>query len=192
MLSIRPAPVKSRPSFTLLPEHPPELTQIVPLATIAADHVEALLDAAFGADRFGRTAYKLRAGTRALPDLSFAALDEDGNLIGTLQSWPVRLNRPDGGHDPLTLVGPVAVAPKLQRGGMGKAMMQALLEAADAGATDAMVMIGDPEYYERFFGFSADATGGWDLPGPFEKHRLLARVRRPGGVGRAGMIGPDV
>jgi predicted N-acetyltransferase YhbS len=174
------------------PEHPPELTQIVPLATIAADHVEALLDAAFGSDRFGRTAYKLRAGTKALPDLSFAALDDGGHLIGTLQSWPVRLNRPDGGHDPMTLVGPVAVAPNLQRGGMGKAMMQALLAAADAGATDAMMMIGDPEYYERFFGFSAEATGEWDLPGPFEKHRLLARIRRPGGVGRAGMIGPDV
>jgi predicted N-acetyltransferase YhbS len=38
-----------------------------------------------------------------------------------------------------------------------------------------MVMIGDPEYYGRFFGFSADATGNWDVPGPVERHRLLAR-----------------
>jgi predicted N-acetyltransferase YhbS len=170
----------------------PQLIKIVPLATVPAEAVEALLDAAFGQDRFGRTAYKLRAGTTALPDLSFAALDEAGVLIGTLQSWPVQLNRPDGGRESLTLVGPVAVMPDVQRGGIGKALMHALIKAADAGATDAMMMIGDPEYYERFFGFSAKATGGWDLPGPFEKHRLLARIRRPGGVGVAGMIGPDL
>jgi predicted N-acetyltransferase YhbS len=35
-------------------------------------------------------------------------------------------------------------------------------------------MIGDPEYYGRFFGFSAEATGQWRLPGPVEMRRLLA------------------
>ncbi len=53
------------------------------------------------------------------------------------------------------------------------------------------MMIGDPEYYGRFFGFTADATGEWDLPGPFEKRRLLARAVNghslPTGTG---MIGP--
>lgn len=165
------------------------MIQFVPLADIPDDDVEALLDAAFGADRHGRTAYRIREGMKALPTLSFAAV-EDGRLIGTIQAWPARLTQ--GGHsDRLTLVGPVAVHPDAQQQGIGKALMAKLLDAADAGAADAMVMIGDPEYYGRFFGFTADATAGWEVPGPVERHRLLARIRRQGGLMPVGMIGPD-
>jgi len=167
------------------------VTEILPLNQIPAADVERLLDAAFGADRHRRTAYKLRAGTKAIPALSFAAVD-DGALIGTLQSWPVVLETPSGERAPLTLVGPVAVLPALQRGGIGRMLMTHMLTVADAGAADALMMIGDPEYYGRFFGFTADSTGGWHLPGPFERHRLLARTSRAGGVPSAGVIGPDI
>jgi predicted N-acetyltransferase YhbS len=163
---------------------------LTPLSRIAPDAVEQLLDAAFGSDRHGRTAYRLRVGMPFIPALSFAA-HEDAQLVGTLQSWPVTLTTPEGNCAPLTLVGPVAVLPGLQRGGIGKAMMEALIAAAPVHGHDAMVMIGDPEYYDRFFGFTNKATGGWDLPGPFERHRLLARISRPGGVPTHGMIGPD-
>ena len=166
------------------------MTEILPLNQIPAADVESLLDAAFGADRHGRTAYKLRAGTKAIPALSFAAVD-DGVLIGTLQSWPVVLETPSGERAPLTLVGPVAVSPALQRSGIGRKLMTQILAVADAGVADALMMIGDPEYYGRFFGFTADATGGWHLPGPVERHRLLARVSRAGGVPREGVIGPN-
>ncbi len=167
------------------------MTKILPLNQIAAADVESLLDAAFGADRHGRTAYTLRAGTVAFAALSFAAVN-DGVLIGSLQSWPVRLETPSGESAPLTLVGPVAVSPALQRGGVGRMLMTHMLAVADAGAADALMMIGDPEYYGRFFGFTAEATGGWHLPGPVERHRLLARISRAGGVPRAGVIGPDI
>jgi predicted N-acetyltransferase YhbS len=167
------------------------VTEILPLDQIPVSEVEHLLDAAFGTDRHGRTAYKLRAGTVAIPSLSFAAVDGDA-LIGTLQSWPVRIETPSGERVPLTLVGPVAVLPALQRGGVGRMLMTHMLAVADAGAADALMMIGDPEYYGRFFGFTAEATGGWHLPGPVERHRLLARIRRAGKVPREGVIGPDI
>jgi predicted N-acetyltransferase YhbS len=166
------------------------VTQILPLNQIAAADVERLLDAAFGADRHGRTAYKLRAGTVAIPSLSFAAV-EGGVLVGSLQSWPVVLETPSGERAPLTLVGPVAVSPALQRSGIGRMLMTHMLGVADAGAADALMMIGDPEYYGRFFGFGAEATSGWNLPGPVERHRLLARIRRVGGVSAEGAIGPN-
>lgn len=137
--------------------------------------VEDLLDAAFGADRFGRTAYRLREGSAAVPDLSFA-LVEGGLLIGTIQCWPVVHQAADGAATPLVMVGPVAVRPDVQRGGHGRALMAHMLEAAETRADGALMMIGDPEYYGRFFGFDADATGAWDLPGPFERRRLLARA----------------
>jgi predicted N-acetyltransferase YhbS len=158
---------------------PPMTIAILPLSVASAGDVEALLDAAFGADRHSRTAYRIRAGMTAVPDLSFAAFDGK-RLIGSLQSWPVQV-----GHAPLVLVGPVAVAPDAQRGGIGRQLMTALM---DVTADTPMVMIGDPEYYGRFFGFAADATAGWETPGPVERHRLLAK--NASGLPTTGMLGP--
>ena len=160
------------------------------MSDIEPQAVEALLDAAFGTDRFGRTAYRIREGVDAVPSLSFAAV-VDGVLIGTIQCWPVAHRAADGTATPLVMVGPVAVRPEVQRGGHGHMLMTHMLDAAETGADGALMMIGDPEYYGRFFGFDADATGEWELPGPFEKRRLLARAVNghdlPAG---AGMIGP--
>lgn len=160
------------------------------MSDIEPQAVEDLLDAAFGADRFGRTAYRIRAGAEAVPALSFALVD-DGALIGTIQCWPVVHRAADGTATPLVMVGPVAVRPDLQRGGHGRVLMAHMLDAAEREADGALMMIGDPEYYGRFFGFDADATGAWDLPGPFEQRRLLARaVNGHALLIGAGMIGP--
>jgi predicted N-acetyltransferase YhbS len=160
------------------------------LSDIAPQAVEALLDAAFGIDRFGRTAYRIRQGMDAIPRLSFAAV-EDGALIGTIQCWPVAHRTAGGAVTPLVMVGPVAVRPDLQRGGHGRVLMTHMLTAAEDGADGALMMIGDPEYYGRFFGFDADATAAWDLPGPFEQRRLLARAVNGHALPMdAGMIGP--
>jgi predicted N-acetyltransferase YhbS len=128
--------------------------------------VETLLDDAFGIDRHGRTAYRIREGMEAIAPLSLAAFDDD-KLVGTLQCWPVALD-----DVPLTLVGPVAVVPGLQRAGIGRAMMDALMAKRQRNP---LVMIGDPEYYGRFFGFTADATQEWTVPGPVERRRLLCK-----------------
>ncbi|MFZ3484461.1 GNAT family N-acetyltransferase [Sphingomonas sp. 3-13AW] len=152
------------------------MTHIVPLAQIAPAQVEALLDRAFGPDRHGRTAYRVRAGTQAIPDLSFAALDDAGGLVGTIQCWPVALACDDGSRVPMVMVGPVAVEPAAQQGGVGRLLMRHMLDAADAARDPLpLMLIGDPGYYGRFFGFDATHTSGWRLPGPFEPHRLLAR-----------------
>lgn len=166
------------------------MVQIIPLDRARPEDVEALLDAAFGPDRKARTAYRMREGVNALPGLSFAAV-EKGRLLGSLQSWPVMLEEKDGHQTSMILVGPVAVLPELQRAGLGRKMMEALMSAAGTQGQDALIMIGDPEYYGRFFGFSADATGGWDVPGPVDRHRLLARISRSGGVPARGRILPD-
>lgn len=147
---------------------------LTPLAKADPDTVETLLDAAFGADRRGRTAYRLREGAVAIPELSFAAWNGD-RLVGTLQSWPVAL-RTASGTEPLVMVGPVAVVPDLQSTGIGKALMSALIDTADRTGATALMMIGDPEYYERF-GFTAEPAAGWRIDGPYEQRRLLARVR---------------
>jgi len=159
----------------------PMTIRIAPFAQAHHDDVETLLDAAFGADRHTRTAYRIRDGMAAIPALSFAAFEGE-RLVGSIQSWPVALD-----EMPMILVGPVAVAPDVQRGGIGRRLMDALLAVAPR---DPLVMIGDPEYYGRFFGFSAKATGEWLVPGPVERHRLLARYDGP--LPTHGALGPRV
>jgi predicted N-acetyltransferase YhbS len=154
---------------------------LVPLSEIATEAVEHLLDLAFGADRFRRTAYLLRPSNRPLSQLCFA-LCYGNELIGTVQCWPVRI-----GKCRLVLVGPVAVHPAHQGRGIGHRLMDTMLEKACKLGNPAMVMIGDPEYYGRF-GFTADATSGWTLPGPWGPRRLLARNVAGHVLPAAGMI----
>jgi len=169
------------------PEERP-LIEFVPLSSIAADTVESLLDRAFGADRHTRTAEKVRGDAPPIPALSLAAV-EDATLVGTIQCFPVALAADDGTAHPLVMIGPVAVEPARQLDGIGRMLMtHALLAAHHEGLDGAMALIGDPEYYARFFGFSAERTGGWRLPGPVERHRLLAKGDAvPAG---GGMLGP--
>lgn len=162
---------------------------LAPLAQADPASVEALLDAAFGLDRRGRTAYRLRDGAPWIPELSFAVF-EGRSLVATLQSWPLALHGADGRTRPLVLVGPVAVAPGRQRDGIGRRLMEAMLAAASSGDLYDMLLIGDPEYYERFFGFTAAPTAGWSVPGPVERHRLLARLADPTAWPTEGSLGP--
>lgn len=169
------------------------MIRLDPLATRDADAIDALLDAAFGPDRRGRTAYRIRLGMAWLTRLSFAATDtETGAMVGLLQSWPVALHAPDGSQAPLVMVGPVAVMPGVQGEGHGRALMDALVAAAAEHSEDPLMMIGDPGYYQRFWGFTADETSGWQAPGPFDPARLLARRSRFDAlpIPRAGMLGP--
>ena len=80
--------------------------------------------------------------------------------------------------------------PHLQGVGYGQALMHASLSAMNPAAPLPLVLIGDPDYYGRFFGFVADHTGGWRLPGPYDQHRLLCRTENPAVLPREGMLGP--
>lgn len=160
------------------------MTDLVPLAEIDPQAVERLLDRAFGADRRTRTAYRIRSGTQPVPELSFAALRGD-TLAGTIQCWPVALACDGGDSVAMVMVGPVAVEPEWQQEGIGRTLMEHVLAVAGDAP---LMLVGDPEYYSRFFGFMPDRTGKWRLPGPFEAHRLLARGN--GVPDCAGMLGP--
>jgi predicted N-acetyltransferase YhbS len=161
---------------------------LAPIETADLEAIEALLDLAFGADRLRRTAYRLREGVAFEPAASCAAFDEEGALVGSLQSWPLALTGADGSGTPLWLVGPIAVRPDRRGEGIARAMLRRALAAIDLTGIRA-VLIGDPEYYGPF-GFDADATGGWSLPGPFERHRLLARLDDGQTLPAEGMLGP--
>lgn len=173
------------------------MIRLEPLALHGDDAVNALLDAAFGADRRSRPAYAIRRGMAWLTGFSYAAVGADGGMLGLLQSWPVGLHQPDGTQAPLVMVGPVAVLPERQGDGIGRAMMDRLIAdleqaAAATGHGDPLMMIGDEAYYGRFWAFRAEHTRGWDVPAGVDAARLLARPAAAGmaAVPVAGRLGP--
>jgi len=131
---------------------------------------EALLDGAMGPRRKKKSSEKLRRGRRPSEGLAFVARDASGAVTGTVRLWDVRLG--EGGR-PALLLGPLAVDPSLKGAGIGSALMRhAIAEAARLGHA-AILLVGDEPYYGRF-GFSAGRTGALAMPGPYERHRLLA------------------
>jgi len=172
---------------------------LIPLSAVEPAMIEALLDRAFGPDRQARTAYRIRDGMQPLDALSFAVLDDEELLVGTIQCYPIALTPPTK-HDPearpvpLVMVGPVAVVPERQSEGFGIGLMTAMLDAQErlskqGSPAFAQVLIGDAEYYGRW-GFSAASTAGWRCPGPYEQHRLLARGSALAAMPTNGMLGP--
>ena len=164
------------------------LPTLIPLAEVDPELVEQVLDRAFGPGRHGRTAYIIREGTDYLPALSFAALDRQDHLVGTIQCWPVGLNEPSGRAYPLVMVGPVAVLPERQGEGFGIAMMLAVGRSIGPEAPLPQVLIGDAPYYGRF-GYR-QAPAGWRCPGPWDPARLLVRCAEYSVLPTDGMLGP--
>jgi predicted N-acetyltransferase YhbS len=144
---------------------------------------ETLLDAAFGAGRFAKTAERLRTGRLPADRLSFVAR-EGRRLIGTVRLWDIAA----GAERPALLLGPLAVARDCCRRGIGAALMEHALDAARQRGHAAVLLVGDAPYYGRF-GFSDAKTSGLWLPGPYEQHRLLACELKPGALdGASGLI----
>jgi predicted N-acetyltransferase YhbS len=131
---------------------------------------EALLDRALGPGRRRKSSEKLRRGRLPSVGLAFVARDGDGAVIGTVRLWDVRAG--EGGVTALML-GPLAVYPAWKDRGIGSALMRHAIAQARRIGHDAILLVGDAPYYGRF-GFSAAKTGQLAMPGPYERHRLLA------------------
>ncbi len=125
---------------------------------------EALLDAAFGMDRFEKTAERLREGR--LPAAALVMKDAD-RLIGTLRLWHVDA----GGVDAL-LLGPLAIEESYRSRGFGRRMIAEALFRAFVAGHAAVLLVGDAPCYAAF-GFSRRHTLGLVLPGPVDEARFL-------------------
>lgn len=169
------------------------LSTLIPLDQVDAAALEDVLDRAFEPTRRQRTSYLIRGTAESLPPLCFAALDESGELVGTIQAFPVALTDPAGKVHPLIMVGPVAIVPEHQGQGFGRALMAAQTEAIeDARMQGApalpQVLIGDAPYYGKF-GF-VETPRGWTCPGPWDPARLLVRGANPVTLPQHGVLGP--
>ena len=149
------------------------------------DAREALLDQSFGETRYRKSSERLREDRLPAEGLSFIA-SEGRRVIGTARLWDVAV----GNGQPALLLGPVAVAEDCRSRGLGGALVRRAIQAARKLGHGAILLVGDPEYYERF-GFSGEKTGALWMPGPFERRRLLGRELSAGALdGARGMIAP--
>jgi predicted N-acetyltransferase YhbS len=145
---------------------------------------EALLDEAFGDTRYRKSSERLREDRLPAAGLAFIAA-EGNRVIGTARLWHIAC----GAEKPTLLLGPVAVAADCRGHGIGAALVRRAVAEAKKLGHAAIVLVGDVAYYSRF-GFSAEKTGALWMPGPFERHRLLALELVPGALdGASGLIG---
>lgn len=143
---------------------------------------EALLDEAFGVERFEKTCERLREGRLPAAGLSFVARD-GGRLVGTLRFWHVAF----GAREAL-LLGPLAVAASHRSAGLGGEMMRRGLTLAGAQGHRAVLLVGDEPYYRRF-GFRRALAEGLDLPGWCDRARFLGLELAPGALaGGSGVL----
>jgi putative acetyltransferase len=80
----------------------------------------------------------------AITEFSFTALTKAGPV------GHVTASRATVASDPVVAVGPIGVLPEHQGIGIGSALMEALLTAADDADVPLIVLLGSPQYYSRF------------------------------------------
>jgi len=143
-----------------------------------AAQVAALNAESFGPGRFAKSAYRLREGVAPVGALSFVAVEKipaGGEVLrGSVRFWPVRV----GGHEEL-LLGPLAVQSDQRGRGIGIALMQAGIAAAQSGAWRAILLVGDEPYYAKV-GFSRLPPGRVKFPGPVDQNRILGLSLKAG------------
>ncbi|MEL6871869.1 MAG: N-acetyltransferase [Pseudomonadota bacterium] len=142
--------------------------------------VAALYARVFGPGQFARTAFRVREASAPKLALSAVAFAKaaPADLIGAVLMTPIAI-----GDDRCLLLGPIAVADRLQRNGVGAKLMRAVLDAVSAEADarensdgePAILLVGDPPFYEAF-GFEQVQPGRISMPGPVDPGRLMVRT----------------
>jgi predicted N-acetyltransferase YhbS len=143
---------------------------------------EALLDRVMGRARVLKPSERLRRGRVPASGLSLVARD-GGKLVGSVRLWNVA-----AGERAALLLGPLAVEQSVQGEGVGSALMKLAVARASELGHAGIILVGDPEYYERF-GFAADRTTSLIMPAPVERRRFLGLELSPRSLADAsGMI----
>src|SRR3954468_5329319 len=103
-----------------------------------------------------------------IPAFSFTALSA-GGVVGHVTASQATVSA-----DPVVAVGPIGVLPDHQGTGIGSALMDAVLAAADAADVPLNVLLGAPQYYSRF-GFRPAKEFGVMAPEPEWEDAFQAR-----------------
>lgn len=112
-----------------------------------------------------------------LPEFSIVA-ELDGEIVGHVISTRGRVAELE-----LLGLGPIGVVPRLQRHGIGSALMKESIARANQAGERGIALLGSPDYYSRF-GFVPSTSLGVEAPDPAwgAYFQLLPLAVWPGGV----------
>ena len=117
--------------------------------------------------------------------ISLVAVDEE-TVVGHIFFSPVTL----AGHRDIRIVGlaPMAVAPAMQRQGIGSALVRAGLNRCRASGVEAVIVLGHPDFYPRF-GFVPASRFGIECEFPAPDAAFMALECEPDALrGKLGRI----
>ncbi|WP_234685709.1 GNAT family N-acetyltransferase [Bradyrhizobium monzae] len=109
--------------------------------------------------------------------VSLVATSDEGSIVGHVAFSPVRIDQ-DTAH--WYGLGPVSVAPQMQRQGIGRSLIREGLARLAARDADGCVVFGDPAYYGRF-GFVSDPLLTYGGEPSMYFQRLVLRGEPPKG-----------
>ena len=161
----------------------------------AADEaaVEDVVRAAFGGEKVPELLTGLRASVAWL-GLSYVA-ERDGEVVGHVSCTRAWVDAPDRVVDVLVL-SPLSVRPDLHRQGIGRALVDEMLEALRRRDEPVVFLEGDPAYYRRL-GWRPACTWGFTrpsvrIPEPAFQGVLLPAYERLDPKPTGALVYPDV
>jgi putative acetyltransferase len=127
---------------------------------------------AFGRENEAKLVEEIRYCDRYIPELSLVA-EVDGNIVGHVLFSYIDLV----GEETLRVLGlaPVAVLPNFQRQGIGSTLTKVGLETADKMGEVLVIVLGDPQFYNRF-GFVPSVVNEIESPFPVPEDFFMVKT----------------
>jgi predicted N-acetyltransferase YhbS len=131
--------------------------------------IEQIVKNAFGPGRFAKTAYRLREAHNYNHLFGFVTENHLGKIVATIRVAPLK------GYDDTVILGPIAVDSHCRNMGLGMSLMhKAEYECARYPNIKRIILVGDPDYYNRF-GFVQKSATDIIFPAPVNKNRVLGK-----------------
>lgn len=123
-------------------------------------------------------AHTMRQHQDFIPELDLVA-ELDGQLVGSIMYTKARLTEASGKVKEILTFGPIAVLPQYQRKGIGKQLILASFEQAEAMGFDTVVIFGNPDNYVGR-GFQSCRRHQVHLPDGSFPSAMLVKELKPG------------
>ena len=136
-----------------------------------------VVEAAFGNPGERELVERLWVSDVYRPGLSLVAESKRDGVVGHVMVTTAWLENSDGERRGVASLAPLAVLPERQRGGVGTALLHAVVAVCEDRGEPVVVLQGDPRYYGRF-GFEASAPLGITMELPEWASPEAAQVRR--------------
>ncbi|KRM94450.1 GNAT family acetyltransferase [Lentilactobacillus senioris DSM 24302 = JCM 17472] len=141
---------------------------------------QAFTDTPHGYDGEAELVTALRQDPKYNPKAELVAKDDNGQMIGQVLITPIIVDGPQSNSHGAALA-PLAVDPQWQHKGVGKALMQAIEQAAKDLGIQFIIVMGWADYYSKFGYLPASQ---FNIRAPFDvpDENFMAKAITPQGL----------